>query len=596
MPVSLYARSLGILTFLFGMFFVFGTALIFTAQYLGLIPSGFWWLAGVLALLLIILQFLISPILMDIFLPWIYRLNWYDVEELPAYLRDFIREQEKQHKFNFKHVGIIEDNNPNAFTYGHFKKNARLVLTRGILTYLNEDEQIAVVGHEIGHVVHRDFVVMTIAAAVPLVAYTLARGFTESLRSFEASSDDEGGAAAIALFFITAAIMSYLIYWISHYLVLFLSRTREYYADEFSAKVTGAPGNLSSALVKVAYGLFVEDSKKANEIATASAPQKRQLTRRRSFDEVSSALGIFDLNVARGLSLSAMAVGKKVNEDTVAAAASWDLYNPWAKFLELQSTHPLPGKRLRRLDQIAIANNLPPKYPDLGKIKPPESLWDEFIIDLFLLYVLPYLIFILPPLFGIISVLLVPTMPQIFLSGLGLGLAFWALLWFWRIHEKYPKVTLKQPVIRVADVMSDMSKKNQYYEASPIRGKPIALEGKVVGRGIPGYWLSEDMVIQDDSGLMTLDVSHAIPFLDYILALFRVPKYMGEHVVVFGWYRRAIKPYVQVWKIYSPSRGKVIVHNRWAGLNKIFAFLVLLIGLAIFILFFPPALLGLAAA
>ena len=69
--------------------------------------------------------------------------------------------------------GVIDDGNPNAFTFGHYPGNARLVVTRGLLQMLDPQEVQAVVGHEMGHIAHWDFVVMTIAAVVPLVMYTL---------------------------------------------------------------------------------------------------------------------------------------------------------------------------------------------------------------------------------------------------------------------------------------------------------------------------------------------------------------------------------------------------------------------------------------
>jgi hypothetical protein len=48
---------------------------------------------------------------------------------------------------------------------------------------------------------------------------------------------------------------AYLAYLVSRYIVLLLNRTREYMAYHYSATVTHAPGDLSSALVKIACGL-----------------------------------------------------------------------------------------------------------------------------------------------------------------------------------------------------------------------------------------------------------------------------------------------------------------------------------------------------
>jgi heat shock protein HtpX len=51
----------------------------------------------------------------------------------------------------------------------------RIVLTQGILDLLEEEEVEAVIGHEIGHGVHWDMAVMTMAQLVPLVLYYIYR-------------------------------------------------------------------------------------------------------------------------------------------------------------------------------------------------------------------------------------------------------------------------------------------------------------------------------------------------------------------------------------------------------------------------------------
>jgi len=50
------------------------------------------------------------------------------------------------------------------------------VVTRGLIDMLSGDELAAVVGHELGHIKHWDFVVMTIASLVPLILYNFTCG------------------------------------------------------------------------------------------------------------------------------------------------------------------------------------------------------------------------------------------------------------------------------------------------------------------------------------------------------------------------------------------------------------------------------------
>ncbi|NIO19186.1 MAG: M48 family metalloprotease, partial [Candidatus Aenigmarchaeota archaeon] len=72
-------------------------------------------------------------------------------------------------------MGVIYDGAPNAFTYGHTPNNARVVLTRGLMDLLNEDEVKGVVAHEIGHAKHWDMLIMTAAQLVPLILYYIYR-------------------------------------------------------------------------------------------------------------------------------------------------------------------------------------------------------------------------------------------------------------------------------------------------------------------------------------------------------------------------------------------------------------------------------------
>ncbi len=75
-------------------------------------------------------------------------------ENLPEYVDIFIRESCEKHNMQYPRIGFIDDGSPNAFTYGRTKNDARVVITRGILDLLTEDEVKAVVAHELGHANH----------------------------------------------------------------------------------------------------------------------------------------------------------------------------------------------------------------------------------------------------------------------------------------------------------------------------------------------------------------------------------------------------------------------------------------------------------
>src|SRR5256712_3005038 len=72
-------------------------------------------------------------------------------------------------------LAISPDPTPNAFVFGRTQKSATLAVHQGLLQRLDEDEIEGVIAHELGHVKHRDFIVVTMISAIPLVAYLIAR-------------------------------------------------------------------------------------------------------------------------------------------------------------------------------------------------------------------------------------------------------------------------------------------------------------------------------------------------------------------------------------------------------------------------------------
>jgi len=150
-------------------------------------------------------------------------------------------------------LAIVPDKTPNAFVFGRTAADSTLAVHEGLLAQLNEEEVKGVIGHELGHLKHKDYVVMTALSALPLLAYLVARGTLEAAWLSGRSSRKKEGGVGAALFVV--AIISYIIYIISLLCVMRLSRLREHYADAYSAYVTGSPRRLESALTKITYGL-----------------------------------------------------------------------------------------------------------------------------------------------------------------------------------------------------------------------------------------------------------------------------------------------------------------------------------------------------
>jgi Zn-dependent protease with chaperone function len=101
-------------------------------------------------------------------------------------------------------------------------------------------------------------VVMTVLAALPLLAYLIAQvafraGWFAGATS-RGRGKDQGNAGAVL---IIVGVLSFVVYIISFLAVMRLSRLREHYADSYSAYLTGNPRSLESALTKITYGLSI---------------------------------------------------------------------------------------------------------------------------------------------------------------------------------------------------------------------------------------------------------------------------------------------------------------------------------------------------
>lgn len=138
---------------------------------------------------------------------------------------------------------LIPDNSPNAFATGRNPGNASVAFTAGILATMSDDEIEGVVAHELGHVLHRDILISSIAATIAAAITFLARmGFF-----FGGGRDDderEGSGIGGILMLILAPIAAMLIQ-------MAISRSREFDADAASARYTGNPNKLIAALRKL---------------------------------------------------------------------------------------------------------------------------------------------------------------------------------------------------------------------------------------------------------------------------------------------------------------------------------------------------------
>ncbi|MCI8460219.1 MAG: M48 family metalloprotease [Bacilli bacterium] len=463
-----------------------------------------------ISIAVLIIQFLVSPFFTDLSMKWFYKAKF--KYEVPEYLKKFIEEVCASNNMKYPRIGYIDDGAPNAFTYGHTKNDARIVLTRGIFELLTEEEVKAVVAHELGHAVHYDMLFMTVAQLVPLFLY----GVYEICTSNDNDNNNNSYLQSIGM-------LAYILYVISNYVILWLSRTREYYADELSIETTKNPNALASALVKIGYGL-----------TTATTNKKHSAAK-------SNALGIFDSKASKTLVVASSSDGE-ISKENIKQAMKWEQWNVWAKWYEFNSTHPLISKRL-----LAISN----RSKDFGQepyivfdLEKTESYVDDFLVEV-LINFMPTLTLLISMFVVIFSV----TLETNFFLITGVCILVCLLFSFIKFKRQYRNQAFKETTVR--DLLSEV-------KVSHITSIPCSLEGTIIGRGNPGCIFNEDFVIKDSTGIIFLDYNQPIHIVNKIFALFKSPEYFDKNVKVTGWYRRSPVPYVELKTIEIDGKVKKV--------------------------------------
>jgi heat shock protein HtpX len=172
-----------------------------------------------------IIQWLIAPYIIDA----IYRVKEVKPQEDPE-LHQIVDRLSRKSRIKKPKLMKAQIPLPNAFAYSSPLTGSKVAVTTGLLENLETEEVEAVIGHELGHLKHRDVQVMMFVSILPAIFYYIGYSMLFSSMFSRRDSRDSGGAAIIGL----ASIFLYLIL---TFFTLYLSRIREYYADRHSVSV-----------------------------------------------------------------------------------------------------------------------------------------------------------------------------------------------------------------------------------------------------------------------------------------------------------------------------------------------------------------------
>jgi len=301
--LKLYISMYGTLGIIIGITTLFLAGILYFIGFLNIFTLIF------ITIVFNILQWLFAPYIIEM----IYGIREINRDEVP-WLHNIVEVLARKSGINKPKIMISGLSIPNAFAYGSPLTGNRIAVTRGLLSTLSRDEVEAVLGHEFGHIVHKDIQIMMLVSLLPALLYYIGR-----VMLFTRDDENRGG---IAIFGFLSVILSQILY----LFVLGLSRLREYYADEYSANIVeNGARKLQLALIKI--------------IKTTSSLINKGI----DISKVSGFRSLFIVDPSTShRDLEELELLRSIRSRKISL---------WENILELFSTHPNIVKRIRALDQ-----------------------------------------------------------------------------------------------------------------------------------------------------------------------------------------------------------------------------------------------------
>lgn len=166
-------------------------------------------------------------------------------------------------------IAVAPTDVPNAFTAGRSPRDAVVVVTRGLLSRLSDEELESVLAHELTHVEGRDEFVMTIASA-PAVLGARFVSWAESLPG-RVGLGGKVLLVFVLLYCLLPLFLVWVLYAIAVGIVRTISRYREFIADRGAIVLTGAPEQLMSALQRLSADVSLIPKGDLRRVTAASA-------------------------------------------------------------------------------------------------------------------------------------------------------------------------------------------------------------------------------------------------------------------------------------------------------------------------------------
>jgi len=302
---------------------IIGLSTLFFTVILSLVSSFNLITLGILVVAFNILQWLISPYIVDAL---------YNVKAIPEHenprLHETVENLSRKSGIKKPRLMLAQIPIPNAFAYGSPIGGTRVAVTSGLLKELEYEEVEAVIGHELGHLKHKDVQTMMFVSLLPAIFYYV--GFSLMLSMYGRRREGSGGTALLGIGFMAFS-------WILNMFILYLSRLREYYADRHSASIVeDGPRKLSEGLAKIVH----------------TTKRMRRTRKKTQHLNAFKALFIADPDHADTDSMAISRITVPSDQKLVQGILSKKL-TTLDKIIEIFSTHPNIVKRLRTLQELS---------------------------------------------------------------------------------------------------------------------------------------------------------------------------------------------------------------------------------------------------
>ncbi len=471
--------------------------------------------------------FLALPLLMTLLLKYRYRLQSFDLEALAQYSPEATRVLKRvfgQRRSPVPALGLLPTSTPMLLTYGYLPKNARIVVSQGLLEQLKDDEIATLYAGEIGHITHQTFAVLSwvaLTAQLPYLAY-------ETLAKWGDRQDNPVLHHLARL----GSLLSYGLFWLCRVPGLWLSRLRLFYSDRLAAEITGNPNGLTRALLKLSLGV-AKDVMAQGQTATL--------------------LERFELLTPVGAK-TALTLGSLYPQMPGEPLLLWDCNNPFRRWMAIANTHSPMGDRLQSLTRYAHHWHI---HPELKLPLSPLSLRSLRLLGKetrpFLLQIAPYLgtamglaIAILLWVFGAVAVKL---------NWLGFSWMWGdrSLLWgcsaigfslgtFWRINQFFPDIV--RPNLLLNPGLATLLTPPTHL---PVHSQPVRLQGTLLGHQGVAALPGQDLLLKCDSGVVRLHHSSPLGwFGDWVGEINHPSRWINRQVTVTGWFRRGATPWIDI--------------------------------------------------